>query len=75
LALHEAHRAELVKCVLDNSVEGAWTEKELKAFDTKMLEKLNKQFKPAVDYSAQGAGSGIQANRGSGTEEKLLPIL
>ena len=72
LALHTAHRADLVKAILDNSEVGAWTEDELKVHNTAMLEKLSKQFKQPVSYAGQAAGGGLSVN----TEQTdiLLPL-
>lgn len=74
LKLHEAHRAELVSAILANAEKDAWTEEELKAFDTPMLEKLNKQFKPQVNYAGQAAGADPAVNA-TDAEEKLLPVI
>lgn len=72
LKLHQEFRANLVKAILDNSEPNVWTEDELNEQNTAMLEKLNKQFKPRVDYSAQAAGAPApQVNQG---EEILLPL-
>jgi hypothetical protein len=72
LALHTAHRAELVKAILDNAEPGAWTEDELKVHNTAMLEKLNKQFKQPVSYAGQAAGGGLSVNADQG--DILLPM-
>ncbi len=73
LALHQAHRDELVQVILDNSVEGVWTKEELSVESTAKLEKLSKQFKAPVDYSGKGAGGNLNVNKGEEGGEKLLP--
>lgn len=75
IKLHQAHHVELVKEILINSAEGAWTEDELNLHNTAMLEKLSKQFKPQVNYAGQGAGAGLKPNATVASEEKLLPIV
>jgi len=72
LKLHNEHRNDLIKEILENAEKDSWTEDELKAYSTKMLEKFAKQFKPVVDYSGQGAGGVLQ--KANENEEKLLPI-
>lgn len=74
--LYAQHRTELISNIMANAEQGAWTEDELKGFDTTMLEKLNRQFKPTVDYSGQAAGNAAlntQSNE-QGPKEKLLPL-
>jgi hypothetical protein len=72
LELHNAHRTDLIKGILENAEKDVWTEDELKGYNTKMLEKFAKQFKPVVDYSGRGAGGG-KVEVGVNSEEKLLP--
>ena len=73
LRLHQNYRSELIANVLTNSQEGAWTEEELKEEDTARLEKLSKQFKAPVDFSAKGAGQPLSVNKEE-DEEILLPV-
>jgi len=68
LRLHQEHRAELIKTIMTNSAENVWTEDELKAYSTDMLDKLSKQF-PQVNYAGRAAGGYTPIKE----EEVLLP--
>lgn len=70
LRLHKERRTQLVQSIMANTAE-AWTEDELNAMPTDMLEKISKSVTPVVDYSANGGGSHINTNQS--TEEALLP--
>jgi hypothetical protein len=70
LQLNQERRATLIQSIIANSVEGVWTEDELKGQTMDMLEKLSRQF-PQANYVGQSAGSNFSANKS--TVAPMLP--
>jgi hypothetical protein len=70
LQLNQERRATLIQSIIANSVEGVWTEDELKGQTMDMLEKLSRQF-PQANYVGQSAGSNFSANQS--TVAPMLP--
>jgi hypothetical protein len=70
LVLNAERKVNLIQSILTNSVQGTWTEDELKGMDTVMLEKLSKTYPAPVDYSVNGQTKfSLQTN----TAEMMFP--
>lgn len=70
LVLNEERRETLVQSILTNSVQGTWSEEELKGKATAELEKLSRSYPAPVNYSGMGNKPTVQVN----TADLVLPI-
>lgn len=70
LVLNEERRETLVQSILANSVQGTWSEDELKGKNTAELEKLSRSYPAPVNYSGMGNKPAVQVN----TADLVLPI-
>lgn len=56
LQLHQAHKAQLVDTIVNNTAEGTWSKDELKGMDMSMLEKISKSVTPTTETQGQVDG-------------------
>jgi hypothetical protein len=70
LVLNEERRTNLVQSILVNSVQGTWTEDELKGKNTAELEKLSRSYPTPVNYAGLGNKPAPQVN----TADLVLPL-
>jgi hypothetical protein len=70
LVLNEERRTNLVQSILVNSVQGTWSEDELKGKNTAELEKLSRSYPTPVNYAGLGNKPAPQVN----TADLVLPL-
>lgn len=70
---YQAYCAEMVKTIMTNAAKDTWTEDELNAQPTSMLEKLGKSYGKPGNYSGQAAGAAPQTNKAAAPI--LMPLM